>query len=102
MGIWVAPSALMVSHLLFADDNLLLFRANRENAETMKKSLDLYCCASGQQVNLEKSLIHFAKRCSNATRSEIKGVLQVSNEALSERYLGMPIDVGSSVTGAFS
>jgi hypothetical protein len=47
-------------------------------------------------------LIHFAKRCSNATRSEIKGVLQVSNEALSERYLGMPIDVGSSVTGAFS
>jgi hypothetical protein len=68
----------------------------------MKNALDLYCRASGQQVNLEKLLIHFAKRCSNATRSEIKGVLQVSNEALSERYLGMPIDVGSSVTGAFS
>jgi hypothetical protein len=26
----------------------------------------------------------------------------VDNEALSERYLGMPIDVGSSVTGVFS
>jgi hypothetical protein len=26
----------------------------------------------------------------------------VDNEALSERYLSMPIDVGSSVTGAFS
>jgi hypothetical protein len=67
MGIRVAPSAPMVSHLLFADDNLLLFKANRENAETVKNALDLYCRASGQQVNLEKSLIHFAKGCSNVT-----------------------------------
>jgi hypothetical protein len=102
MGIRVAPLAPMVSHLLFTDDSLLLFRANRENAETMKNALDLYCRASGQQVNLEKSWIHFAKGCNNATQNEIKGVLQVFNEALSERYLGMPTDVGSSVTGAFS
>jgi hypothetical protein len=102
MGIRVAPSAPMVSHLLFADDNLLLFRANRENVETVKNALDLYCRAFGQQVNLEKSSIHFAKGCSNATRNEIKGVLQVFNEALSARYLGMPTDVGSSVTSAFS
>ena len=66
MGIRVAPSAPKVSHLLFADDSLLLFKANRENAETVKNVLDLYCRASGQQVNLEKSLIHFAKGCSNA------------------------------------
>ena len=75
MGIRVAPSAPMVSHLLFADDSLLLFRANREHAKTVKNALDLYCCASRQQVNLEKSSIHFAKGCSNATQSEIKGVL---------------------------
>jgi hypothetical protein len=102
MGIQVAPSALMVSHLLFVDDSLLLFRAIRDNLETVKNALDLYCRASRQHVNLEKSLIQFAKGCNNATLSEIKGVLQVFYEALSERYLGMSINVGSSVTSAFS
>ena len=68
----------------------------------MKNVLDFYCRASGQQVNLEKSSIHFAKGCNNATQNEIMGVLQVFNEALSERYLAMPTDVGSSIIGAFS
>jgi hypothetical protein len=51
---------------------------------------------------LEKSPIQFAKGRNNTTLSEIKGVLQVFYEALSERYLGMPIDVGLSVTSVFS
>ncbi|KAF8692175.1 hypothetical protein HU200_039777 [Digitaria exilis] len=34
-------------------------------------------------------------------RGEIKELLNVHNEALSEKYLGMPTDVGSSVNGAF-
>jgi hypothetical protein len=41
-GYSMAPSAPMVSQLLFADDSLLLFRENRENAETVKNALDLY------------------------------------------------------------
>jgi hypothetical protein len=102
MGIRVALSAPMVSHLFFVDDSLLLFKANRENAETVNNALDLYNRASGQQVNLEKLSIHFAKGCSNATCGEIKAILQVHNEALSERYLGMPTDVGSFVSKAFS
>jgi hypothetical protein len=44
----VAPSAPMVSHLLFADDSLLFFKASRENAEIIKDTLQVYCKASGQ------------------------------------------------------
>jgi hypothetical protein len=54
MGIRVAPSALMVSHLLFADDSLLLFRANRENAKVVRDVMNLHCHTFGQQINLEK------------------------------------------------
>ena len=64
MGIRVAPSSLMVSHLLFADDSMMLFKANRENSEEVRNVLNLYCSAFGQQKNLDKSSIHFAKGCS--------------------------------------
>jgi hypothetical protein len=47
-GIKVAPSAPMVSHLLFADDSLLFFKVNRESAQEINDILQLYCSASGQ------------------------------------------------------
>lgn len=97
-GIMVAPSTPMVSHLLFVDDSL---RANTESAEEVKKALRVYCLASGQQVSMDKSSIHFAKGVSGSIRDEIKNVLDVHNEALSEKYLGMPTDVGVSSNGAF-
>ena len=97
----MATSAPTVSHLLFADDSLLFFRANRESAEKIKEVLDVYCQASGQRINTDKSSIHFAKGCSQTLRGEIKDILDVQNEALSEKYLGMPSDVGISINGAF-
>jgi hypothetical protein len=38
----------MVGHLLFADDSLLFFRADRKNAEEIKDALEAYSRASGQ------------------------------------------------------
>ena len=32
----------------------------------------------------------------DSVRAEVKGLLNVPNETLSEKYLGMPSDVGSS------
>jgi hypothetical protein len=100
-GIMVAPSAPMVSHLLFADDNLLFFKANRENSQEIRDALHVYCQALGQQVNMDKSSIHFTKGYSQITRDEIKALLNVQNESLSEKYLGMPSDVGCFTNGAF-
>lgn len=100
-GIKVATSAPTLSHLLFADDSLLFFRANRGSAEEIKEVLNIYCRASGQRINTDKSSIHFAKGCSQILRQELKDILEVQNEALSEKYLGMPSDMGISSNGAF-
>ena len=34
-------------------------------------------------------------------KDEIKGILNVPNETLNEKYLGMPSDIGVSKFGAF-
>jgi hypothetical protein len=50
----------------------------------VKGTLLEYCQASGQHVNMAKSSIHFSKGCGEATQEEIKRILDVHNEALSE------------------
>jgi hypothetical protein len=100
-GLQVALSALAVSHLLFADDSLLLFKADTMSAGKVQDVLDLYCLASGQRVNRDKSSIFFSKGSPNGVKNAIMGVLDVCNETLNEKYLGMPSDVGRSRGGAF-
>ena len=50
---------------------------------------------------MDKSSIHLAKGVSESTREVVMNALQVHNVALSEKYLGMPSDVGVSTNGAF-
>jgi hypothetical protein len=56
---------------------------------------------SGQRINKEKSSIYFSKGCSQFRHNVIKAILEVGSEALNERYLGMPTDVGASRYGTF-
>jgi hypothetical protein len=65
-----------------------------EIAGKVQEVLDLYCMALRQQINHEKSYIFFSKRCPDSIKQSVKTVLQVHSESLSEKYLGMPTDVG--------
>jgi hypothetical protein len=42
-GVRVCRDAPMVSHLLFADDSLILMRADMKNALMLKNFLESYC-----------------------------------------------------------
>ena len=97
----MAETAPAVSHLLFADDSLLFFKASREGAEELSNLLDIYCNASGQIINRDKSSFFFSKGCPEALRDYVKTSLGVTQEALNDRYLGMPTDVGKSKNGTF-
>ena len=60
-GVKVCSRAPCVSHLLFADDSLLLFRADRGNAEEVQNILHIYEFCSGQMINKDKSAIMFSR-----------------------------------------
>ena len=56
-GIKVSRNAPSISHLLVADDSLILMKATNHNANTLKRVLDTYCSSSGQRVSTPKSSI---------------------------------------------
>lgn len=53
-GVKVARAAPPISHLQFADDLMVFFRANRREATSVQHILELYSSWSGQKVNLSK------------------------------------------------
>lgn len=71
-GVRVCPGAPSVSHLLFADDSLILFRANRGDAQQLQRILRIYEECSGQVINKEKSAIMFSTNTIEEKRREEK------------------------------
>lgn len=100
-GVKVCRNAPSVSHLLFADDSLIIMRANSSNATSLYQALKDYCAASGQLVNLAKSSIFFSPCASVDTRVEICSALNIMTEAITDKYLGLPPLVGVNRSDCF-
>jgi hypothetical protein len=100
-GIKVCRGAPSVSHLLFADDSLVLLKADMTNATSLQRVLDDYCANSGQLVSVAKSSIFFSPNTGVDTRVEICNILHINTEALSDKYLGLPALVGADRSECF-
>ncbi|KAL0299112.1 UNVERIFIED_CONTAM: hypothetical protein Sradi_6571000 [Sesamum radiatum] len=53
-GIVVCQGAPPISHLLFADDTLVFYQACPASTQKIREMLDIYRCASGQEINFSK------------------------------------------------
>lgn len=58
--------------------------------------LQAYQQGSGQMVNTQKSAIFFSANCVDPSKEEVMQITGINNEALSEKYLGLPTEVGRS------
>jgi hypothetical protein len=83
-----------ISHLLFADDSLLFFKATPQEAGRVKQVIEEYASSMGQLINPAKCSIFFGDSCPNATREAVKEVLYVQHEAFDAKYLGLPTPHG--------
>ena len=93
-GCRIARRAPSVSHLLFADDSFLFFRANTIEGSPTQEILNLYEWASGQSVNFQKSCIFFSSNTSWETRRAVCGMLNVTEALDTGFYLGLPVAIG--------
>ena len=93
-GLKVCRRAPAISHLLFADDSLLFFKATVEQALQVKSALATYCSATGQMVNFDKCSLMFNDKQNDNTIASIKSVLEVHKEVFEAKYLGLPTPEG--------
>jgi len=61
----------LIYHLLFADDLLLFAEASIEQAHCIMHCLNLFCEASGQKINNQKTQFFFSKNVDQQLREDI-------------------------------
>ncbi|KAL0312849.1 UNVERIFIED_CONTAM: hypothetical protein Sradi_5684200, partial [Sesamum radiatum] len=83
-GVAVTTQAPRVSHLLFADDTLILCWAKEEQIDKIKRILATYERVSDQMVNFEKS----SMVVSGCVQVEMNRQLTIAMIDSHDRYLG--------------
>ncbi|XP_054808683.1 uncharacterized protein LOC129310796 [Prosopis cineraria] len=77
--------------VFFANDALFFVNASKKNCKVLKNILDVYCCASGHIVNLDKSCIFFSHNVVTEVKNEVFEVLGIKASDDPGKYLGMPM-----------
>ena len=100
-GVKVCRDAPTVSHLLFADDSLILIQADKKNADCLANILSRYSASSGQKVSEAKSRIFFSSNTDVDAKLEVCEALNIMTETLNDKYLGLPALVGADRSDCF-
>jgi hypothetical protein len=92
-GINIIGTSLSITHSLFADDTLLFGSSTYQEAQSMKKAIDLYTQVSGQCINATKSKI-YVFNTSQLVSQRIIHLLGFPRDHLPSTYLGVPFFMG--------
>ncbi|XP_060960022.1 uncharacterized protein LOC133030933 [Cannabis sativa] len=93
-GCKVANGALVISHMLFADDSYVYCRANERETSNVLRLLQLFEAATGQQVNFTKSSIFFSSNTPLIIRERMCSMMRMPMADEQSTYLGLPCTMG--------
>ncbi|KAI0493888.1 hypothetical protein KFK09_024014 [Dendrobium nobile] len=100
LGIRISPRGPRMTHLLYADDVLILSHVSITLAKALKNIVKDFCKWIGQRVNVSKSQILFGKVVNYPMRKKITRVLGFK-EVKEMKYLGVKISLGRSKMADF-
>jgi len=90
----ITRAAPEISHLLFADDALLFFKANVAQAHCVKEVIRRFEHGTGQLLSPSKCSILVRESLSAEVKGEICNVLGVERAQFEAKYLGLPTPDG--------
>ncbi|KAF7802282.1 uncharacterized protein G2W53_041393 [Senna tora] len=90
-GIKFAHRGLQISHLMYADDTVLFFKADKEVCGKLKHLLNEYCSLAGQKINNCKSHFVFSPIAPTEFKEYIKINWSMKYSNLLGKYLALPI-----------
>ncbi|KAK9990469.1 hypothetical protein SO802_025454 [Lithocarpus litseifolius] len=100
-GVAACPHGPRISHLFFADDNIIFCQATREECSQLAHVLDIYEQTSSQQLNREKTSLFFSHNTPQNVQNDIKQCFGAEVIWQYETYLGLPSLVGRSKQNRF-
>ncbi|XP_026436024.1 uncharacterized protein LOC113333869 [Papaver somniferum] len=100
-GIKVAKNSIFINHLLFADDCMLFFNADKTSIAQVKTCLKQFSELSGQLINFSKSSAFIKGDLLYEDKLSIQNELGVKELCTSDKYLGLPILLGKSKNNSF-
>ncbi|KAL0411507.1 UNVERIFIED_CONTAM: putative mitochondrial protein [Sesamum latifolium] len=89
-GVAVCRGAPSISHLLFADDTMVFCPASSATMKHVRRILDVYKLASGQEINLHKSSATFSHNTPVEVKKQLADTLGICLENRHELYFGLP------------
>ena len=93
-GVSICRGAPKVTNLLFVDDSLLICQATQTKGEAIAEILQTYAKASGQSINLEKSLVYFSSNTIGSQKQEMLQTLGVMEVDIFESYQRLTTLIG--------
>lgn len=87
---------LQISHLLFANDVLLFFKADNKSISSIKHIINSFCQVSGVNINNERSKLWFSPFIPKNRKSYLSNKLQINITTNLGTYLGYPLKLNYS------
>ena len=101
-GVVVCHRGPIISHLFFANDNLIFCKASLEECDALQRVLRVCECASGQQLNRTKTSLFFSSNTPMDIQEIIKERFGAQVIKHHEKYLGLLSLVGRNKKNTFN
>ena len=100
-GLTSCQGGVRISHLLFADDNLLFSKAKADECHQLMDVLTQYKKASRQVIDCQKTALFFSRNTRWEVQENIRSMFGAQIMTNCEKYLGLPMIGGRSKVSTF-